>query len=204
MTFDFRLDDLGDAPDDATDDMACDVRAWVWYGYYATEAMDRWIQEAADEGRGVDIGWIKALLARTLARKRAAEATWPAVTDTDRLDNAFEKLNAQGICALQWAGNTLDDGFEAVDEALEADHAPAGGYQGYCFFHSQDIDRALDGEGLLLAFGHIDSKRAQDHLRIGEIVRQALQQEGIEVAWDGKGDTRINLPRLRWHRRTPD
>ena len=35
------------------------------------------------------------------ACKRAAEATWPQTTDSDRLDAASEALIAHGIIALQ-------------------------------------------------------------------------------------------------------
>lgn len=198
-------DDAGmdDEVDDPTDDMRGTVREWIWYGYDAPGDIDRWIDENAAAGDGFDVEWIKAFAAALLARKRAAEATWPEETDCDRLDRAFDALNEQGICALQCAGNTLDDGFEAVGNVINADDVPEDRYTGYCFFHSQDLDRALYGAGLMLAFGHLDSEDAADFVAVGRKVCEVLAQHGLQTEWNGSDNSRINLPGLRWQRRTP-
>lgn len=85
------------------------------------------------------------------------------------------------------------------------DSVPDDRYHGYCFFHSQDIDRALDEEGLLLAFGHVDRGEAkeEDHIAVGQTICEALRQAGLTVDWDGSPDHRIDVPQLRWQRRTP-
>lgn len=189
--------------DEATEDMRASVEEWLWYGYHSAEVIDGWIEERAAEGDGFDLEWIKAFAAEALAEKRAAEAGWPEETDNDRLDRAFAQLDAQGICALQWAGDTMSDGIEAVSERLNSDEVPPGRYQGFCFFHSQDMDRALDGEGLLLAFGPTDSETDAGAARIGRLVCAALQQHGLKTQWDGTANRRIELPGLRWQRRTP-
>lgn len=189
--------------DDATGDMRAQVLEWIWYGYYTAEAILRWIDEGAAEGGRFDHAWIKTFAAAALEKKRAAEATWPQDTDCDRLDRAFDRLNGQGFCVLQWAGNTISDGMEEVGEVINAEGVPDDRYQGYCFFHSQDIDRALGGEGLLLAFGATDSDTSEDYVRMGRLVCEAFHQEGLKTEWDGTADSRIAVPALRWQRRTP-
>lgn len=189
--------------DEATDDMRGEVRAWVWYGYASATEIDRRIDQAAAAGDGFAIDGIKAFAAALLAKKRAAEAHWPAQTDCDRLDQAFDDLNAQGICALQCAGDTLSDGFEAVGDAINADGVARDRYTGFCFFHSQDLDRALYGEGLMLSFGHIDNEAAADFIAVGRTVCEVLAQHGLATAWNGSDKSRIHLPALRWQRRTP-
>jgi hypothetical protein len=198
-------DDAGmdDEVDDATDTMRATVRAWIWYGYDAPGDIHRGIDEHAAAGDGFDVDWIKAFAAALVARKRAAEATWPEETDCDRLDRAFDALNEQGICALQCAGDTLDDGFEAVDDVIDGEDVPEGRYRGFCFFHSQDLDHALYGEGLLLAFGHVDSEDAADYVAVGRQVCEVLQQHGLRTRWNGSDRSRIELPAMRWQRRTP-
>lgn len=193
-----------DGLDDATDSMRAQVLEWIWYGYYTADAIMRWIDEGATEGEGFDHAWIKAFAAAALEKKRAAEATWPQDTDCDRLDRAFDRLNEQGFCVLQWAGNTISDGMEEVGEVINAEGVPDDRYQGYCFFHSQDIDRALGDEGLMLAFGATDSDANEDYVRRGHLVCEALHQEGLKTDWDGTADSRIAVPALRWQRRTPE
>jgi hypothetical protein len=199
----FDDEDMDEDLDDATDDMRSMVREWVWYGYDGAEQIDRWIDANAADGDGFDVAWIKAFAAALLAKKRAAEATWPEETDCDRLDRAFDALNEQGICALQCAGNTLDDGFEAVGNAINADDVPEDRFMGFCFFHSQDLDRALGGDGLMLAFGHLDSQDAADFVAVGRKVCEVMAQHGLQTEWNGSDNSRINLPGLRWQRRTP-
>jgi hypothetical protein len=193
------------ATDDATDDMAAVVENEIWCGLQSADGIDALIDEAAAAGDGFDVHRVKAFAASTLAKKRTTEATWPVTTDCDQLDRAFVRLNEQGICALHGTGNTQDDGFDAVVDALSVEGVPEDHFHGYCFYGSQDIDHALDGEGLLLAFGHLGRSEATDteHVAVGQRVCEALRQAGLEVAWDGSSKRRIALPRLNWRRRTP-
>lgn len=191
------------AQDEATDDMAASVENGIWYGFHSADEMDAMIDEGAAVGDGFDVDEVKAFAAATLAKKRAAEAAWPPTTDCDRLDRAFARLNEQGICALHCAGDTQDDGFEAVGDALEEEGVPQDRYHGYCFYYSQDVDRALDEEGLLLAFGDIDRNDQKACIAVGQAICEALRQEGLAVEWNGSTKRRIGLPRLCWQRRTP-
>ena len=48
-----------------------------------------------DEIDPEDRRWVEAEVARTFARKRADEATWPLETDFDRVAIAFDALDAR-------------------------------------------------------------------------------------------------------------
>lgn len=189
---------------DATNEQLQLVERWIGYGYHAADAIDGWIEENAAADAGVDLERVKDFAAAAFARKRAAETRWPEDTDCDRLDRAFAALHEQGVCAVQWAGDTLDEGLASVGDQINADGVPQGRYTGYCFFHSQDMDHALDGEGLMLAFGPVDAETEADAVRIGRRVCEALQREGLRTEWDGTVEHRIAVPSLRWQRRTPD
>jgi hypothetical protein len=202
----YEGEDMEEDVDDATATQRGLVSEWLWYGYCSFESINRWIDENHAAGDGFDLAWIKAFAVRALARKRAAEALWPQVTDVDRLHQAFASLHEQGVCAVHWAGNDMDEGLEAVIEALrEAYEAGVAEdhYWGVCYFHSQDMDRALDGHGLLLAFDAIGSEVAADMERVGRKVCEVLEQEGLKTRWNGRANSRIELPTLRWQRRTP-
>ena len=171
----------------------------VWSGFDSPADVHQVIDDLL-EGNA-DEGLLRAAVSPEFARKQAAEKTWPETTDCDRLDAAFETLNAHGVIALQNAGYTTSDGLTEVSEAL---HARGGrvGVQGYCFYHGQDLERAVKGEGLMLAFGSLDDDK--DHkLAVGQRVREILERGGFTVQWDGDAEKRLNLPGLDWKRRGP-
>lgn len=86
-------------------------------------------------------------------REREME-TWPERTDCDRLRAAFDALGEQGIVTLENPGLTQDDSFPAAaDLAIVRDEVREDGVHGYCFFTWNDMARAIDGEGLSLAYG---------------------------------------------------
>lgn len=200
-------DEIGESDeadlDDDTEDMLTDVTEAIWHGFDSPAEIDAMIDRDAESGAGFDVQTVKAITAETLAKKRRAEAAWPQTTDCDRLDRAFDRLHEQGILALQCAGNTLDDGMEWVNEQLAHESVADGQYTGFCFFHSQDIDHALDGDGLQLAFGPVDSDEEKDAVAVGHQVCQTLHQEGLATLWNGSADVRIGLPGFCWQRRTP-
>lgn len=135
----------------------------------ATSALKRKLLRAADE------------------RLREAGETQAAVTDADRLERAFDALTARGIVALMKAGDTLADGWADVAGARgEAD-------RGAVFYHAQDAERVAAGEGLWLAFGAFTAEAAAT-VAIGQEVAAMLAEHGLEVAWDGRADTRLHLP----------
>lgn len=179
------------------------VGGLFWYGFHTVAEIHALIDKEAATDGGFDLDRIKAFAANTLAEKRAVEAQWPQTTDCDKLDRVFEQLNQQRICALQYVGDTMDDGYGSVSDTINADGVPEDRYMGYCFYHSQDMDRALQGDGLMLAFGYLDSDEPKDAVPVGQMICDALRQEGLEVKWDGTHKRRIELPRLRWQRRTP-
>ncbi len=117
------------------------------------------------------------------------------------MDAAFETLDAHGIIALQNTGYEMSDGLTEVAEALHA-RGRREGVQGYCFYHGQDLERAVKGEGLKLAFGSLDDDKAHK-LEVGQRVREILEGGGFTVQWNGDAETRLNLPGLDWKRRGP-
>ena len=161
------------------------VRSWVWSGFYdmddIAEMLHDIVEEDGDEERGL------ACAETEFLRKRAAEASWESQTDCDRLDAAFEALFERGVLALQNAGDTMSDGLDDVSEELG--RQDVGAFWGYCFYHGQDVERAIASGELWIAFG--DS--SPDDLRKGEAgaaVLAALRASGLEAQWDGDPEQR--------------
>lgn len=173
------------------------IRQWVWSGFHSTDQIESMIDDVLDDDCNAEM--LRDCIAPEIARKLAAEAGWPATTDCDRLDRAFRELGAQGICALGNAGYTMSDGHFEVSEVVAS--APPGQYTAYCFYHGQDVARAIEGDGVMIAFGALDGDAAAS-LAVGEAVCGCLRREGFEVVWNGSPETRIGLPGFSWQRRT--
>jgi hypothetical protein len=168
------------------------VRA-VAEGFEDEQTIVRNIVETLD---GDDPTTLRALAARltaaALAAHLAEEATWPAVTDCDRLDRAFAALEASGIVARQNFTCCQNCGHAEIRDELTPDT------NGYVFYHVQDTESAADGHGLLLAYGA--TRAGVEPTDVGRQVVSALEQEGMAVRWDGTVNKRIFVS-VDWKRR---
>jgi hypothetical protein len=184
---------------------ATQIRYWVWSGFHDREDVRAmlvdFLEDEADEG-DVDPVVVEAMVEPAFDRKEAAEADWLDVTPCDLLGDAFADLNDAGICALEYAGYTMAEGHAEVTAEVAED--PDGeDYFGYCFYHGQDVERAVDGQGLSIAFGTLGDDDASG-LEVGRVVTRRLRDAGFEVEWDGTLAQRIELPRFDWKRRWND
>ncbi len=126
---------------------------------------------------------------------------WPAITDCDKLAKAFKNLNNLGIIALHNAGYTQSDGYSDVMEVLH-DHPDPESVIGYCYYHGQDLERALQGGGLYFAFGPIRPNNEQiDGPKVGALITTELHNAGFTTEWNGTFSQRISVPIFDWKNR---
>lgn len=150
-------------------------------------------------------------LARELAgsvfhRHLKSQLGWPLVTDCDRLDIAFALLAEKGIvtrhhfdCDGDEEGEDDEDIIDEMDRVIAAGHRA----RGYAFYHQQDTEAVVDGNGLCISFGTGSRDESeQAALRIGNEVADALRQQGLAVDWDGTWSRRISVW-MDWKRRRP-
>jgi hypothetical protein len=178
------------------------VRRFVRSGEYDREEVAILIDEQLGQGDALDEDWLDKEIRREFAAKRKAEKTWSKVTDCDRLDRAFDALEQQGIIALHMAGYTQSEGLYEVEEEYREAGGKKSNYAGHCFYTDQDLEGALDGGGLHIGFGHLSGDDAKA-VEVGQLVRVALEREGLKVEWDGTIGRRLYLTRFRWRRRGP-
>lgn len=142
-----------------------------------------------------------------VADREADQATWPDETDCDRLDSAFEELNAIGIMARHHRWCCSGCGRKSI----EREFARLGGVWdgtriiGYAFYHMQDTESAVEGLGLCLDYGSTEPASSDqaykvNALQIGESVRHVLKMHGLKVEWDGSIASRIQV-KVDWKRR---
>ncbi len=172
------------------------IKTWVWSGFYDPEEVNEMIDDILEDD--ADEAMLRSAIAPEFERKTAAEASWPNETDCDRLDLAFETLNSNAIIALHNAGYTMSDGRSDVGEELH--QRGRADVEGYCFYHGQDVERALNGGGLMLAFGGFDDDKTAK-VKIGNLVKDVLETNGFTIEWNGDSETRINISNLDWKRR---
>ena len=131
------------------------VERYVRYGFYRPAEIERIV---GDDVLGVDVPRrrVRELVKAEVARQKAAQAAWPAVTDCDRLDRAFAALRADGVLAIHNAGYTPSEGIDQMSGQYHAAGGKRSGIVGYCFYHRQDMEYALKHRELGLAYGAID------------------------------------------------
>ncbi len=144
-------------------------------------------------------GAAKAVAEQTLAGHLAEQATWPTETDCDRLDAAFDELSRGGIVARQHFSCCGTCGAHEIREEMEQAEKAGTFSRGFTFFHIQDTEHAIAGDGLYLSYGVADSDQS-GAVAIGHEVVETLDRHGLTPAWNGKLAHRIALP-LTWQRR---
>jgi hypothetical protein len=178
-----------------------EIAALVRSGFYDAERLLEIFCEEMYEPGELERDEVAAVIDVESARLAEERRSWPALTDCDRLTRAFAALNARGVIALENAGNTQSDGYDDCGQAYD-EHPDRASVLGYCFYHGQDLERAVRGQGLHLAFGPVDpAEEATKGPVVGAIVRAELERAGLEVEWDGTFAQRIFVPGIVWRRR---
>lgn len=125
------------------------------------------------------------------------QADWPETVDNDRLDAVFAELNANGIiahqdfaCCTSCATGHLHDemGSRAADDLM---------VRGFAYYHAQDTDHAIEGEGLWIGYGAL-SCDIESELDVPNTIIRVLRKHGFAPEWDGSFDTRIFVPSFIW------
>jgi hypothetical protein len=140
-----------------------------------------------------------SLAVTTVAAHIAEQATWPPTTDCDRLEAAFAALDANGIVARQHFSCCGTCGATEIHDEMDRVAKDGHPVRGYTFFHVQDTEHAVDGDGLFLSYGSVDHDK-EAAVAIGHEVVAALREQGLEPTWNGRHANRIGLP-IVWQRR---
>lgn len=150
---------------------------------------------------------IASVLPGLLSARQQEMQSWPAVTDCDRLDAAFEDLNSRGIMARHnWSCCGNCGASEIYEEFERLGHKWNGiAIVGYAFYHQQDTEGAASGGGLFLSYGSTQECESREQweatsLAIGRQICQALRERGLDTSWDGSFKKRIQVS-MDWKRR---
>ena len=193
-----------------SDEMREYVEGWidlqVRAGYDELEDLQDNLAELLDdelpEAPAEEAEAFRTRLDQGYAAQLRAEASWTQPTTNDRISAAFAELCNRGVVALEDAGTTMSDGWSDVHDAR--DTIPDA--WAATFFHRQDVERGVEGDGLMLAFGaFVDGDQHEpESLRAAGLVREVLRRHGVDTAWSGTLDRRIELLPFEWRKRRSD
>jgi len=185
--------------DSVKNDLADDIATLVRSGFYdEDETLDQISDMYTDFE--LDQTWVKKQIDSDYTSRLKQQLAWPATTDFDRLAAVFDKLNAQGIIAFHNAGPTREDGEELCKDLADTLKAQGAKTRGYCFYHWQDIEGALESKNLYIAFGDYN-RDDKGTIAIGNIVVKTLQAYGFNILWNGSPGKRIEILKFAWQKR---
>lgn len=173
-------------------------------GFYSLEDIQTNIlEEIEDNGFGDEISeeWACGQIDKVNAELLEECQQWEQPTETDRLIAAFDELAAaHKIIALHYPGYTTEDGEYEVAEVERVLIDNGIESEGYCFYHGQDLERAVCGEGLLISFQKVDNESDSIAKEIAKKIITVLENHGLKTEWDGKVTSRILLSGFKWQR----
>lgn len=198
------LPDGGPTNEDLKQDVIDLIRQEVLFGFAdEAEILEAMWDLETDYGETLNEEWLKHRIAEYYTAYREEGRRWEQTTDYDRLASAFDELNREKIIALHKAGYTKQDGYSDVGEVMEHLH-PDVKPIGFCFYHTQDLERAIDPgiRNLFLAFDDIgqDDEKA---VLVGKKIVTKLNEHGLKTEWNGTVDQRIEIKDIRWQK-APD
>ena len=171
------------------------IHLHVWSGLYDVRVVHDMITQLMEPD--ADEAMLRARVDQELRDKWAAEQSWPAVTDVERLQAVYAAVREQGVLVVPNAGWDGSEAFHTTLSVYKDLGAPPALF-GMAYHTAQDVDRAVRGEGLYLGFASTRPEHEErDALRAGETLRDALVAAGFSVEWDGSVEQRMKVA-LQW------
>ncbi len=168
------------------------------------EIKENIIEEIEDNGFEEEISedWAFDLIDKEFKAVTKESKNWKKPTDTERLINAFDELCSMNIIALHNAGFTTSDGEYEVVEVERSLRKKKVSSDGYCFYHSQDLSRAIvkENPSLYIAFQKIDNENDKVTVEVGKKVTEVLKRNGFTIEWNEKPTTKIFIPDFKWQK----
>ncbi len=125
---------------------------------------------------------------------------WKRPTDTEKLIDAFNELCEINIIALHNAGYTTSDGeYEVVEVERELRNNNKIS-DGYCFYHEQDLARAIfpENPSLMLTFQKVDNSDDKTTIEIGRKIVEVLKRNDFKINWNETATSKIEIVDFAW------
>lgn len=128
------------------------------------------------------------------------QSTWADPTDCDKLDAAFEELEAQGVVARQHFTCCSTCGEAEIGGEMAEVEEEGQNVVGYAFYHMQDTERGMNGGTIFIKFGAVE-QNDEAHERIGRAIAITLETHTLPVSWDGTVASAVGVTLADWRKR---
>ncbi|WP_299363280.1 hypothetical protein [Winogradskyella sp.] len=176
------------------------LRKDISFGFYDSNELFENIVDMFYDIENFDKNWLKDEIESRLAKHEDQSQYWEKPTDFERLKDAFDQLNEKGIVSLHKAGYTRQDAENDCLEMIDELKAIGINAKGYCYYHTQDLERVL-GEEKMLFLGY-DSYNGEDELakQVAQEIVDILKHNGFNVKWNGSLNSRIEVLDINWRK----
>lgn len=161
---------------------------------YMTELLS-YVPQPAQSLRSV----VKHCVDTAFTAQAIEEVTWPSVTDNDRLNSAFEALEAQGVLARQDFTDCKLCGYDALKEEAREKRLKGINVRGWVFYDWENTEEAMQGNGLYLQYRCAPGCRNTTP-GIGREIVAVLRARNLCPEWSDKSEDAIRVPMV-WQRR---
>lgn len=181
------------------EDITVEVSILINSGFYNQNEILEIIEEQfIDED--ISLTDIETIISDNFDKKAETEKNWEDRTDFDKLKSCFDQLNKNKIITIHNAGYSVDEGihdsFEVFHHLQTKNITP----EGFCFYHFQDIEHALESNLLNIAFGDFKNNKKKS-LEIGKIIAKVLEDNGFSLNWNEDVNTPIEINPFFWKKR---
>ncbi|WP_405207094.1 DUF6891 domain-containing protein [Aquimarina sp. LLG6339-5] len=167
-----------------------------------SEIKENIIEEIEDNGFEEEISkkWAFENIEQEFNRLLEESKSWKSPTDSERLIEAFDELCEKNIIALHNAGYTTSDGEYEVVEVERTLREYQVISDGYCFYHEQDLSRAITPQdsSLYITYQKVNNSDDKVTLEVGKRVAKILADKGFEIEWNEDINSKILIPNFKW------
>ncbi|MCD8445501.1 DUF6891 domain-containing protein [Tenacibaculum finnmarkense] len=167
-----------------------------------SEIKENIIEEIEDNKFEKEISekWVFETIEKEHQKLISESRNWKTPTDTEKLIEAFDELCKNNIIALHNAGYETSDGEYEVVQVENKLNQNQTASDGYCFYHEQDLSRAISLENpcLYLAFQKVENSDDGIALAVGRKIVTILLSKGFEIEWNEDVSRKILIKNFQW------
>ncbi|MCS4088799.1 hypothetical protein FHT76_000388 [Rhizobium sp. BK176] len=135
------------------------------------------------------------------------EASWPTLTDVDRLYAAFSALAADGFVSVHNPSDSPSDAEEEVKLAFQKAQRSSSDKWAAVYYHDQNVDDAMETGRMnvtFLVFREYFKFHSPDAAfeAAGMYIVKALNDNGLKTHWNGDPKSLIEVF-MDWKKRSP-
>jgi len=169
------------------------------------EIEEKIIETVEDNGfeKEFSKSWVKSRIKEAYQELLTESKNWKSPTDVELLSKAFNELAKDGIIALHNAGYDSSEGIDEVQEIVtklkkKSIKKPIG----YCFYHQQDLERAIlpTHSNLYLSFNTLKNISDKDTIKLGQKIVKILENYHFKINWNETVNTKIEILNFKWQK----